>query len=136
MSEEHDSCHQTDAGRNAYCSPPLRRPRRGPQVAVEKAEAGEEITFATAKEIVAQAKKKRRLRRQKPVPDDKLGLRLMKWLERYKERWNPKELSELACQLRELMPTRPARTPTTPVAEPEHEEWVMQEWKRFQGVSP
>ena len=22
------------------------------------------------------------------------------------------------------------------VAEPEHEEWVMQEWKRFQGVSP
>ena len=22
------------------------------------------------------------------------------------------------------------------VAEPEHEEWVMQEWKRFEGVIP
>src|SRR5947199_254784 len=63
---------------------------------------GEEITFATAREIVAEAKKKRRPRRQKVVPADKLGLRLVKSLERYKERWNPKELSELARQLREF----------------------------------
>ena len=35
-------------------------PAESPQVAVEKAEAGEEITVATAKEIVAEAKKRRR----------------------------------------------------------------------------
>ena len=77
-------------------------PDEARQVAIEKAEAGEEITFTTAKEIVAEAKKKRRPRRQKAVPADKLGLRLVKSLERYKERWNPKELSELARQLREF----------------------------------
>src|SRR5437868_2403824 len=38
------------------------------QVAVEKVEAGEEITVATAREIVALAKKKRRPRRRKAVP--------------------------------------------------------------------
>jgi uncharacterized protein YecE (DUF72 family) len=65
-------------------------------------EAGQEITFAKAKEIVAEAKKKRRPGRQKAVPADKLGLRLVKSLERYKERWNPKELSDLARQLREF----------------------------------
>jgi DUF3102 family protein len=77
-------------------------PDEARQVAVEKAKAGEEITFATAKEIVAEAKKKRRPRRQKAVPNEKLGLRLLGVLERYKERWNPKELSELARQLREF----------------------------------
>jgi gas vesicle protein len=77
-------------------------PDEARQVAVEKAEAGEEITFAAAREIVAEAKKKRRPRRQKAVPADKLGLRLVKSLERYKERWNPKELSDLARQLREF----------------------------------
>jgi hypothetical protein len=71
-------------------------------VAIEKAEAGEEITVATAREIVAEAKKKRRPRRQKAVPADKLGLRLVKVLERYKERWNQKELSELARQRRQF----------------------------------
>ncbi len=80
-------------------------PDEARQVAVEKAEAGEEITFATARKIVAEAKKKRRPRRQKTVPADKLGLRLVKSLERYKERWKPKELSELARQLREFADT-------------------------------
>jgi hypothetical protein len=77
-------------------------PDEARQVAVEKAEAGEEITTAVAKEIVAEAKKKRRPRRQKPVPTDKLALRLVRSLERYKERWNPDDLSELARQLREF----------------------------------
>jgi hypothetical protein len=77
-------------------------PDEARQVAVEKAEAGEEITFATAREIVAEAKKKRRPRRQKTVPADKLGVRLVRSLERYKERWNQKELSELARQFREF----------------------------------
>jgi hypothetical protein len=71
-------------------------------VAVEKAEAGEEITVATARETVAEAKKKRRARRQKPVPTDKLVLLLSKELERYRERWNPDKLSKSARQLREF----------------------------------
>src|SRR5262249_45505819 len=57
-------------------------PDEARQVAVEKAEAGEEITVATAREIVAEAKKKRRPRRQKAVPADKLGVRLIKTLRR------------------------------------------------------
>jgi hypothetical protein len=71
------------------------------QVAVQKAEAGEEITVATARGIVAEAKKKRRPKRQKAVPADKLGVRLVKMLRRYQERW-PGELSELARHLREF----------------------------------
>jgi hypothetical protein len=62
-------------------------PDEARQVAVEKAEAGEETTFATAREIVAVAKMKRRPRRQKVVPADKLGVRLIKMLRRYQERW-------------------------------------------------
>jgi gas vesicle protein len=77
-------------------------PDEARQVAIEKAEAGEEITFSTAREIVAEAKKKKRPRRQKPVPTDKLTLRLVRALERYKERWNPDDLSELARHLREF----------------------------------
>jgi hypothetical protein len=61
-------------------------PDEARQVAVEKAEAGEEIIVATAREIVAEAKKKRRPRRQKAVPADKLGVRLVKMLRRYQER--------------------------------------------------
>jgi hypothetical protein len=76
-------------------------PDEARQVAVEKAEAGQEITVATAREIVAEAKKKRRPRRQKAVPADKLGVRLIKMLRRYQERW-PGELSELARHLREF----------------------------------
>jgi Protein of unknown function (DUF3102) len=70
------------------------------QVAVEKAEAGEEIAFATAKEIVAEAKKKKP-RRQKPASARQAGGRLVKMLRRYQQRW-PGELSELARHLREF----------------------------------
>jgi hypothetical protein len=76
-------------------------PDEARQVAVEKAEAGEEITVATAREVVAEAKKKRRPRRRKPVSADKLGLRLIKTLRRYQERW-PGDPSELARHLREF----------------------------------
>ncbi len=71
------------------------------QVAVEKAEAGEEITFAAAREIVAQAKKKGK-RRSKRIPSEKLARRLVSVLERYRKRWNPKELADLARQLHEF----------------------------------
>ncbi len=77
-------------------------PDEARQVAIEKAEAGEEITFATAKVIVAEAKKKARPRRPKKLSTEKLSLRLGSVLERYKERWDSKELAELARQLREF----------------------------------
>jgi hypothetical protein len=77
-------------------------PDEARQVAIEKAEAGEEITFTTAKEIVAEAKKKRKPRRRKVVLTDKLGLRLAKVLERYREKWKPDDLAELVRQLREF----------------------------------
>jgi hypothetical protein len=76
-------------------------PDEARQVAIEKAEAGEAITTAVAKEIVAEAKKKKRPKRRKAVPADKLGVRLIKMLRRYQERW-PGELSELARHLREF----------------------------------
>jgi hypothetical protein len=72
---------------------------------VEKAESGEEITFATAREIVAEARKKKRPRRQKPMPPDKLAGRLLTELERYRDRWDPKEHAELARQLRDFADT-------------------------------
>ncbi len=76
-------------------------PDEAREKAVEKAEAGEEITFAAAREIVAEARKKRP-RRQKTIPADKLAGRLVGVLERYRDRWDPKELAELARQLREF----------------------------------
>jgi hypothetical protein len=77
-------------------------PDEAREKAVEKAEAGEEITFAAAREIVAEIRKKKRPKRREPLPADKLSLRLVNVLERYRERWDPKELSELARQLREF----------------------------------
>jgi hypothetical protein len=70
--------------------------------AVEKAEAGEEITFAAAKNIVVEARKKKRPRRLKAMPAEKLAKRLMTVLERYRDRWDQKELADLARQLREF----------------------------------
>jgi hypothetical protein len=77
-------------------------PDEAREAAIERAEAGEQITTAVAKEILAETRKKRRPRRKKTLPAEKLGLRLVGVLERYRERWNPKELSELARQLREF----------------------------------
>jgi hypothetical protein len=77
-------------------------PNEAREKAVEKAEAGEEITFATARDIVAEARKKKRPRRHKTMPAEKLAGRLVTVLERYRDRWDPKELAELARQLREF----------------------------------
>lgn len=77
-------------------------PDEARQQAIERAEAGEQVTTAVAKEILAEARKKKRPRRQKTLPAARLGVRLVKSLERYRERWNPEELSELARQLREF----------------------------------
>src|SRR5262249_14424962 len=77
-------------------------PDEARQKAVEKAEAGQEITTAVAKEIVAETRKKKRPRKQKALASDKLGGQLVKALEHWRARWNPKELTELARQLREF----------------------------------
>src|SRR5262249_61302036 len=34
------------------------------------------------------------------------------------------------------LPVEAGQNTDDAVAEPEHEEWVMQEWKRFEGVNP
>jgi hypothetical protein len=77
-------------------------PDEARQKAVEKAEAGEEVTFASAKEIVAEARKKKRPRKQKGVKSERLLASLLSALERYRNRWDPKGLSELADKLREF----------------------------------
>jgi hypothetical protein len=70
-------------------------------LALDRAEAGEQITTAVAKRIVADARKARP-RRRKTLPSDQLGLRLAKVLERYRARWDQKEISDLARQLQEF----------------------------------
>jgi hypothetical protein len=77
-------------------------PDEAREKAVERAEAGEQITTAIAKEILAETRKKKRPRRQKAILSSKLAGRLMKVLERYRDRWDSKELTELAQQLREF----------------------------------
>ena len=77
-------------------------PDEAREAAIERAEAGEQITTAVAKEILAETRKKKRPKQQRALSADKLGLRLDKSLERYKERWNQKELSDLARHLREF----------------------------------
>jgi len=77
-------------------------PDEARQAAFERAEAGEKITTSVAREIVAETRKKKRPRRQKTVPTEKLAMRLVKVLDRYRERWNQKELAEFARHLREF----------------------------------
>jgi hypothetical protein len=76
-------------------------PDESRQVAVERAEAGEHVTTSVAKEIVSDTKKKGQ-KKAKPVPAEKLGLQLAKVLEKYKQKWKPDDLAELARQLREF----------------------------------
>jgi hypothetical protein len=73
-------------------------PDEARQEAVERAEAGEEINTAVAREIVADARKAR-----KRSPDaDRLSAQLDRALERYLVRWPDEKLPELARQLREF----------------------------------
>jgi hypothetical protein len=65
-------------------------PDEAREKAVKKAEAGEGITFATAREIVAEARKRKRPRRQKTIPAEKLAGRLVMVLERYRDRGTPR----------------------------------------------
>jgi hypothetical protein len=78
-------------------------PDKAREVAVNRAEAGEQITVKVAEEIVARAKKGKKRPRHLPV--EQLAPRLVKVLERYRERWSPKELAELVRQLRDFADT-------------------------------
>ena len=77
-------------------------PDEARKAALERAEAGEQITTAVAKEILAETRRKKRPKQKKAVSTEKLGLRLVKALEKWRERWDSKELSEMARQLREF----------------------------------
>ena len=57
--------------------------------------------FSISSVTSAQTRKKKP-KRGKAIPTDKLGVRLVKSLERYKERWKQDDLTELARQLREF----------------------------------
>jgi hypothetical protein len=76
-------------------------PDEARQAAVERAEAGEQVTTAVAKEILAEARKKESGAAKKAAKGE-LAARLAAALVRYRERWDPKGLAELARQLREF----------------------------------
>jgi hypothetical protein len=74
-------------------------PDEAREAAINRAEAGEQITAAVARGILAQNKKKGA--GKSPSPD--LSAQLAKALKRYRDRWEPHELPELARQLREFV---------------------------------
>jgi hypothetical protein len=69
------------------------------QAALDRAAAGETITATIAQEIVC-ATRKRPQQQGKPLPAHKLLLRLARVLGRFRDRWNPRDLPDLAHQLR------------------------------------
>jgi hypothetical protein len=76
-------------------------PDEAREAAIERAEAGEQITTAVAKEILAKSRKKKARQRRNARPDV-LSQRLTKVLGRYQELWDQKDLASLAKQLREF----------------------------------
>ena len=75
-------------------------PDEARETAIERAENGEHITTAVAKDIIKKERAKR-TRNGKALPTEKLGLRLSKVLEQFRKRWKPAEVSIFARQLRE-----------------------------------
>jgi hypothetical protein len=76
-------------------------PAEAREVAVERAEAGERITAKVAKQILAEKRKKPGKRRKRASAEELTG-KLEAVLVRFRDRWNHKELSELAKKLREF----------------------------------
>jgi hypothetical protein len=76
-------------------------PDEAREAAIERAEAGEQITTAVAKEILAKSRKKKRRQGRNTSPDA-LTQRLAKVLGRYQELWDQKDLASLAQQLRDF----------------------------------
>jgi len=74
-------------------------PYEARQLAFDRAKAGETITAAIAKEIIG-ATRKQEIRKGRISISYKITERLERMLERFRERWHPKKLHELAQQLR------------------------------------
>jgi hypothetical protein len=77
-------------------------PDEAREKAIERAEAGEQITTVVAKAILAATRKKKHAKRQKALPTEKLGGQLTEVLGRYRGRCDPKEFAVLARQLRQF----------------------------------
>jgi hypothetical protein len=76
-------------------------PDEAREAAVERAESGERITAKVAKKILAEERKKPAKRGKKATAGE-LGEQLLKALERFRDKWNPKEVSDLASKLRDF----------------------------------
>ncbi len=74
-------------------------PDEARECAISRAEAGEPITTAVAKCIIAESKEKGG---DKSPSAEQLSAHLAKTLERHRDQWPPEELSGLARQLREF----------------------------------
>jgi hypothetical protein len=68
--------------------------------ALQRAEAGEQITSAIAKKILAESRRKKRPKQEGLQPTDKLTIRLVTRLTQFRNQWNPKDLAHLAQTLR------------------------------------
>jgi len=79
-------------------------PEEASAAAVQRAESGEHITVSVAREILGKLGKKpgRRTRSLSQLPDGKLLGQLLEALESYRQRWDPRQVSVLAQQLREF----------------------------------
>lgn len=79
-------------------------PEEASAAALQRAANGERITVAVAKQILVKLRPKQspQLPRQPQLPTDKLLGQLLESLESFRRRWNPRQLSLLARQLREF----------------------------------
>jgi hypothetical protein len=80
-------------------------PEAASEVAIQRAERGERITASVAKEILSSLREKpphHQERSSGVLPANKLLGQLLESLESFRQRWNPREVSVLALQLREF----------------------------------
>ena len=64
------------------------------------AESGERITAKSGQGDVLAEERKKPAKRGKRATSGELGEQLLKTLQRFRDKWNPKEVSELVRQLR------------------------------------
>jgi hypothetical protein len=76
-------------------------PDEAREAAVKLAEEGERVTPKVAKQLLAKERRKSS-RRKKGASSGKLSEKLLTVLSRFQERWNQKELPELAKHLRDF----------------------------------
>ena len=69
--------------------------------AIREAEEGKHVTTKVARGILAEVRGTAE-HKPRPIPPEKLRARLLEALERFKEQWDPKEVSDLARELREF----------------------------------